>query len=86
MKNHVLSNIEVLNFARNGDELKRNSHFINVLTELQELTMARKILQKRTMTEIEELISEIETETRSKTHSLISYFPLIARPGDFVCN
>ena len=55
-------NIPVLNYPENPSELANSQEFINVLTELQEFAMLRKISQARTIERLKELISEIEKE------------------------
>ena len=58
----MLKNVEVMNFPKNAKELAKNEQFINVLSELQAMTTARKFMQEKTMIKLEELIAEVEEE------------------------
>lgn len=58
----MIKDEEVMNFPKNAIELAKNGEFINVLSELQVMTKARKFSQERTMIKLEDLITEVEEE------------------------
>lgn len=58
----MFKDVEVMNFPNDAKELTENGQFINVLSELQEVTTARKFMQEQTMIKLEELIAEVEEE------------------------
>lgn len=60
----IMKDVEILNFPKDAIELRDNNQFINVLTELQGMTTARKFMQEQTITNLEELIIEVEEEIK----------------------
>ena len=58
----MFGNKTVLNYPKDPLTLKEDSRFINTLTELQEITLARKARLELTMRELKVLIQEVAAE------------------------
>ncbi|MEM8998977.1 MAG: DUF6090 family protein [Bacteroidota bacterium] len=58
----ILEDVAIMNFPRNPKALAKNGEFVNVLSELQAMTTARKYFQEKTLIKLEELIAEVEEE------------------------
>lgn len=60
-----MMDIQVLNYPKNPSELAKSQEFINILTELQEFAILRRIAQAKTIERLKELISEVEKEVEA---------------------
>jgi len=55
---------DILNYPKDPLTLKNNDRFINTLTELQAITLARKSRQEVTLNELEALIQRVDQEIK----------------------